>query len=269
MSRPGCNHGPGRRCGNLAHKSCRGMCKKHYKAWLATHPPVDAAPVQAHIQRLRDARFGWRRISDLSGVAVSTLRDIASGVTSFCYAPTVEAVLAITPESACPAQMNPIGAIRRVQALIALGHTENAIADRVGMRQCNLWPYVSGRASWIRPATFDRIDRVFRELEALPRPEGWVAERARRRAARRGWPTGQDWGDTIDDPTAPSPLRTRPVSVLADFREEYLDLRDHVGLSDPLIAEQLRISYDLLLSRLSRLGIPTQNAAAERRAVAS
>ncbi|MCV7230715.1 hypothetical protein [Mycolicibacterium komossense] len=257
----------------MAVVACRGLCKKHYRAWLKANPPVDPAIVAAHIEALRERGHGYRRIADLSGAGMTTIFEIAKGKKKYIEAPTAAAIFAV-PFDAQPARMDPIGVVRRVRALVALGYTEVQIAEHISIRQSNLWPYTFGRASWVRPETFNRIAAVFRVLEGQAAPVGPAADRARRRAAERSWLPPLAWDiETIDDPAA-EPIveairRDTPWNgVLDEFRDEYLDLRDHLRMSDELIADRLGITMDLILKRLSRLGIATQNAAtaAERRA---
>lgn len=266
--RPICRSG---RCPNWAQRSCRGMCKKHYAAWLAAHPPVDSAIVAEHIAELRAAGIGWRTISRRAGVAMSTVRDIGCGVTTITYQPTAIAILALDADRD-PMRVGTIGVTRRLRALVALGHTETALADMVGTSQGYISRYILANDDlrFCLPAFAARVDAAFRVLEIQPQPAGWVADRARRRAAKRGWLPPLAWDpEMIDDPAAEpcaSAIRQqrKVTDTLEDFRIEYLEQRDYVGLSDHAIAEKLHISYDLLLKRLSRLHIPTQTS--DRRA---
>lgn len=261
--RPTCNASA--RCENYAQPSCRGMCKKHYRAWLDAHPPIDGRIVHRHIEKLRANGLGYRRISELSGVAMSTVRDLAVGKRRYTQGPVGAAILALPIESR-PAKLNPAGATRRIRALIAEGFTETRIGDEIGVGQHNLWKYVQGSASWVRPETFDRIVATYERLLAEPRPEGWIAERARNRARARGWLTAErwEWGE-IDDPDFDPALLLpdKPdwqFRIPADFGERYLDMRDHVGLDNATIAKHFGIQYDTLTKRLRQLGIRYSDA---------
>lgn len=253
-NRPRCGSATGR-CRNLVQPACRGMCKKHYLAWLRANRPVDSVPVTEHVERLRSAGFGYRRICDLAGVGFTTVREIAHPTPErrFVSAPVARKLLAVTIEDR-PARMDPTGAGRRIEALIALGYTENRIAEGIGISQPNLWKLFGGRASWIRPETFDRIDAVFRELSVLPMPEGWVAERARRRARRRGWVPPLAWDENaIDDPNAVPADRWRPIGD--DWLEHVVDCRG-LGWSDDRIAADMGIQTESLWRRLENNGFP-------------
>lgn len=246
------------RCPNVAKASSRGMCRKHYKAWCRTNRPVPFPEMQAHIDHLRTAGFGYRRIANLAGVGFTTVREIAHPRTPrrFVSGPIAAKLLAITTDDR-PARMNPAGSCRRIQALIALGYTENVIADACGISQPNLWKYTANRASWVRPETFDRIDAVFRDLALQPMPQGWVAERARRRATRRGWVVPLAWDErAIDDPHA------RPVPAAAlDWIAHVVECRRH-GWPDNRIAADMGIETESLWRRLERAGLPRNHGRA-------
>ena len=255
------------RCQNRAGKGKRGMCNKHHTAWTAVNRPVDSEIVREHIARLRAAGMGYRQIAKLAGIGQSTVWDVVHR-RSTTYAPTARAIMAVNPDADRGAVMSPVGAGRRVRALIAVGYTETQVAAATQVRECNLWRYERDKAGWIRPETHDRIDAAFQTLSVQPPPTGWVADRARRRAARYGWLPALAWDlETIDDPAAEpivDAIRRPPKlgGILEDFRIEYLELRDELRLSDAEIAERMGITDDLLGKRLSRLKIPTQQSRA-------
>ncbi|MBX9920413.1 MAG: hypothetical protein K2Y33_11400 [Mycolicibacterium frederiksbergense] len=245
----------------------RGMCKKHYRAWRAVNRPVDSEIVAEHIAVLRAARMGCIRISQLSGVPRRTVSRIANGHSTITYAEVARAILAVNPAVDRPAHMNPIGAIRRLRALVAHGHTRDEILAAMGERKLNLHRYLNGTAAWIFPGTHDRIDAAFRTLSVQPPPAGRSADRARMTATKHGYLPALAWDlETIDDPDARPHVDAirpaKPAAVLEDFRIEYLELRDEFGLTDAAIAERLDISVALLGSRLSRLRIPMQQSRA-------
>lgn len=253
----------------------RGLCHKHYDAWRVLNRPVDASLVAAHVRALRDAGYGLKRIKQLTGVSVATLDDLAAGRTRRTFRPTAEALFALRPGGdQLPARIPVIGVQRRLRALVALGYTDEQIAAEIGGNQSNLSRYVGGRIHWITPEKFLKVDLVFRRLESQPAPTGWPAERARRRAATRGWLPPFAWDEgTLDDPAAEPAAGSVPVNRrprLADvFAEQYRDLRDHVGLDDAAIAERLGITEDALDARKRRLGIPTVAMDDDVEAVAS
>lgn len=242
------------------------MCKKHIEAWRRTNRPVDAAIVRDHINQLRQAGFGYRRIAELSGCGTSTIRALSAGDTTYTYSDRAAAILAVDVERDLPLNMNPIGAMRRLRALIALGYTDVDLADRLGTTQTNIWRYTGTERSYITLGMHQRIDRLYRELGALPQPNGWIADRARRRAAKRGWLPPMAWDDDMIDQLdgqpadyGRTPAAKRMRAIPPDFIAEYVDLRDEIGLSDAKIAARLGITEQALYKRLLRAVIPAQS----------
>ncbi|ORV07099.1 hypothetical protein AWB94_13940 [Mycolicibacterium canariasense] len=233
------------------------MCKKHYRAWLAYNRPVDNEIVRAHIERCRAAGMGVIRIGQLSGVQARTVRRITSGYGIRTTAGIARAILAVNPDVDRPAHMNPIGAIRRIRALAALGYTRSQIAGAVANYQINLHKYLTGSAAWVRPETFDRIDAAYQTLGAQPLPQGPHADTARRIAAARGWLPPLAWQDgEIDDPDAqgdPSVVLKPSRSVPSDFLDIVADHREHVGRTDAEIAKRLGITTETLKLRIRRI----------------
>lgn len=103
------------------------------------------------------------------------------------------------------------GALRRLQALVALGWSQAELGRRLGYADCK---GVSGinelmrSRQKIRRGTFARIVALYDELSMRLPPETTqyekaVAVRARNKAARRGWAPPLAWDEeTIDDPAA-------------------------------------------------------------------
>lgn len=257
------------RCQGKPHHWHRGLCRKHYRAWAAVNRPVDSEIVRAHIARLRDAGIGCIRIAQLAGVSPRTISRIAGGHSkSYTYADRARAILAVNPAVDRPFRMDPTGASRRLRALVAMGYTQPQIRAALPTAKPQIQRYLVGTASGIRPETHDQIDAAFQTLSVQSPPTGGYADRAREIAARRGFLPALAWDlETIDDPAAEpftDAVRRPPKlgDVLEDFRLEYLELRDEFRLTDTAIAERIGITDELLLKRLSRLKIPTQQSQA-------
>ena len=101
------------------------------------------------------------------------------------------------------------GTVRRLQALVALGHLEGDLALRLGMTQANLTGLVNGHHDQVTPARRDAVDALFREMWTI-QPIGWVHDRNRRLAVRNGWVGPLAW-DEID---------TDPEPAIVDTEEE-------------------------------------------------
>lgn len=259
--RPLCNGGTNRQCPNRSVKASRGKCKKHYRAWRDANQPIPGEVATAYLQYLRDNGLGYRRLQQLTGLSMTTIRDIATGNRVYVVGPTAEKLFAIRPDRTLTAQVDAVGLTRRVRALAAIGYTDVEIAASAGMRQCNLWKYFSGTAVWARRDTYVRMDAAYRQLVAQPRPSGWVSDRARRRAVKRGWAPPGAWVESsIDDPKA-SPAAWLFKQARLPEGEAWLELvveRRQLGRSDERIADEFGIELESLYRRFDRAGLPRQ-----------
>lgn len=115
------------------------------------------------------------------------------------------------------------GTRRRLQALIAVGWSMSAIAERSGYRdRANLHSIM--RAKTVKRDTAERIAAVYDHLWDQPPPEHRphqraAASRSRRIAEQNGWPPPMAWDDEqIDDPSA-RPHRPRRTSTKASLED--------------------------------------------------
>ena len=218
-------------------------------------PFVDAQPAREHVQAIRDSGMSVLDIARLTGVNRGSIDHLLWG------SPPVPPATKIRPETAEAllnfwptlddyndrALIDPTGTLRRVRALATVGWTWTGMAQ-----------YVEG---WCR-STFERLDQKERVTASLARAvrdmydevsghpaerygiTPWIAERARTRARRAGWPDPTFWEDYggIDDPNAPEtePAQTTP-RYLALY-EDWLWL-ERQGYTRRQAAERLGVDY--------------------------
>jgi transcriptional regulator with XRE-family HTH domain len=102
--------------------------------------------------------------------------------------------------------VDPAGTVRRLQALMTLGWSMAAVAERIGMKDRQIW--WTTRQKYLRVATAARIAAAYDELVDLAPPTDTKAQRisvARTlaHASRKGFHPPIAWDDdTIDDPAA-------------------------------------------------------------------
>ena len=239
----------------------RGWCKNHYEqqrnriGW--TTQLVDAEPVRAHIAALKAAGIGNRRIQELTGISRTTLTALTAGrpckgtgPSSHVWAHTANKLLAIPVETmaAYGANINAIGTTRRLQALTAIGYSQQAICDHLGWLPSNATRLFTGKQTSCTVATAAKVRVLFNELHLTP----GTCTRARNRAAKLRWAPPLAWDDNIDDPDAKP---DRGVHRTIGWDERYLDLRD-LGFKDVDIAAKWGIQLTSLIRQLDRYGIP-------------
>ncbi|MBM4517515.1 hypothetical protein GS432_19845 [Rhodococcus hoagii] len=188
-------------------------------------PSTRVRPIRVEVRRRRPAagarrqaprrRVGTRRINKLSGVGRNAIRYL--GITRAGRAEPSQRILRTTAERllAVPIPAAPLellapssvidatGTIRRLRALVAAGHSQRSIADRLGVSQSALCDLMHRTHCTVRNR--DLVAALFAELEHQP----GTNDRARQRGVQLGWALPLEWDeDTIDDPSA-EPVRAR------------------------------------------------------------
>lgn len=252
------------RCAKSAQTGHRGLCRPHYIAYTAANRPVPAAPIAAHVARLRAAGLGWQRLHDLTGLSFTALRRVDRR--AYVLPETARKILAV-PVPQIPAlavaggaRVDATGTRRRMQALIAAGWTNLDLAAEMGYHRSQFARYIldDQPGGTVTAATARRAAEVFARLQLATPPDSVASRRSRLRAARRGWPPPLAWDeDTIDNPC--SQPHTSPNSN--DDDEFAAIIADHraLGRYDREIAARMGVHLDTLQTRLRRAGIPRNN----------
>lgn len=234
----------------------RGLCQKHYDAWIAENPTVPAEIVAAHIHTLRAGGMNGVHIAELSGVDHTTIYKISSGRRVFVQGPIAQKILAVqlAPALERPVGWVPIvGVARRLQALIVMGYTTQELADRTGYGVQGMPELIHAQQPWVKVATARAVDRVYRELMFTPAPETLATKRARLRAQRAGWWPALVWDDIDDPDEKPESKYLWRNNRVVTFSERYADVVEIGVHGDANIAERLGISPDSLKQMRRRL----------------
>lgn len=194
--------------------------RERAKAYGRYDKYIDAEPVRAHVRALSARGMGWKRVAAAAGVSTSSMWKLLYGKrradgtqkpSARILRTNGERLLAVRLDVADGALVHhPVGVTRRMQALVALGWSQQKLATRLGISRSNFrltsyqWAITSGTAA--------RAIALYDELSMqLPPQEHHrdkiAASRARGYAAQRGWVPPLAWDDdTIDDPdAAPDP----------------------------------------------------------------
>ncbi|MDG9701716.1 hypothetical protein [Streptomyces sp. DH37] len=183
---------------------------------------IPAQPVAAHVRVLFDSGMGWPGIARAAGCSTSTLHRLLAGQETIQRS-AANRILAVRPKPAPGRYIDATGTRRRLQALMAIGHTLTAIAADAGTESTTLNDIVNGHQSSVRGITRDRIAATYRRISQTP---GSYTPN-RRRAAAQGWPDPTWWEDYghIDDPAFdPAAVETSAAS----------------SRRDPLVADEIR-----------------------------
>lgn len=229
------NHGmrstyiKGCRCDQCRAANCKYSKLANYRHQSGIFTLVDATPIKRHLSKLRAAGIGKRTIAKQSGVS-QTVIDRLLGLNTDRPADrirpdTARKLLAVTVDDhADGAYIDATGTTRRLQALVALGHTQTHLAQRLGWTTANLNVITLGNRSQVTSATAQLIAALYDEMSMTP----GTSARARSVAARRGWVPPLAWDDDqIDRPEidARANLRSRDrVRCTAEDVHELLEL---------------------------------------------
>jgi hypothetical protein len=228
-------------CGATEHFG-RGRCQTCYSQHRAKEiaygrwepDRVDATPAREHLARLRAAGLRPHHIAQLGGFHDPAVTRVEGE--HAVSRDTEAAILAIAvPET--PAEVLPDtayvpihGAQRRIQALVAAGHTQTYLSQRLGMKDpCSMASLVgrvvpAGTTGESITVGRERLVReLFDELQMVP----GTSARARNHGAARSWALPWEWDeDQIDRPDGTPTLSQRTAGT--DYHDAIAERHEHV-----------------------------------------
>lgn len=171
---------------------------------------VPAVAALAHIAKLRAVGVGWSRLAEMIGRSQSWILALQSGKRTTLAAKDEQSILAIPTHAGVASDHDTIparGATRRLQALVARGHSAAELARRLGMSRANLSPLLHGTQPRVAKRRFAEVYRLYGELwdqrpSRATREQKSNHSRALGLAAKHGWVPPLAWDD-IDRDVAP------------------------------------------------------------------
>lgn len=197
---------------------------------------VDPEPARVHVRALMAQGMGLKRIIAISRVSSGQLFKLLYGKpgpdgtrhpSRRIRRETEAKILAVQLNLADGARVLSLGAVRRVQALVALGWSQSKIATRLGILPANFTTIAHGRRAELTVATDKAIRGLYEEWSMrLPPADEWhdksAASRARAHARANGWLPPLAWDDDrLDDPTYQPTVLVELVD--ADEHQDELD----------------------------------------------
>lgn len=162
---------------------------------------VPTAPAAAHLRALLGAGMGWPRITRAAHCSTCTISRLLNGQ-ELVRRSVSDRILAVKYRPAPGRIVEAVGTLRRIQALMAIGHTRAGIGEEADV-DASVITDILGGAPNVRGMTADRIagayDWLAHQPPATSRESASTA--SRNRAARQGWRDPQWWEDMgdIDD----------------------------------------------------------------------
>jgi hypothetical protein len=257
--------------------------KWRYDAARGVTRLVDAGPTVTRINDLVSQGASIRAIADAAGLSATAICKVRQGHQPKVSRVTANRVAGLTLASIISRPHGPgfvpkIGAVRRIQGLLAIGWTHahiNAAGELASHRSENT---LGQAGDWINRDTHDAICRVYDQLSMTSGPSA----RTRGRAAKLGYPPPLAWDDDeIDDPAAVPQHQVQDVAgsgvdqaaierriggedVPLTRAERWVAVRRlHAeGMTDPDIARRLRIWDRQVFRDRESLGLPANWGAA-------
>jgi plasmid maintenance system antidote protein VapI len=159
---------------------------------------INATQTRAHAERLVAANWTHGQIAEAAHVARSVIGSLLDGRPKV-RSSTALAVLSIPigPPPVPVVGVDATGSMRRIQALMTIGHNCQTIARHTAVSDDKITRIAAGWFTTVSPQTASAIARAFRALVAAP----GTSSRARGHARRNNWHGPLAWDD-IDDPNA-------------------------------------------------------------------
>lgn len=183
------------------------MRRKRNIAYGRWTPYVPAGTARTHVRSLMQQGMTIKGIAAEAGIPSGRITGIlykrGDRLPVQKIRPELEAkILAVTTPK--PARIDELGIARRLQALVALGHSAPKLAQRLGWSHSRVEQFLKGRNTGkVMADTFQKVDALYRDMcMTLPperdRYEKYSAARSRNTAIRHGWHKPLAWDD-IDD----------------------------------------------------------------------
>lgn len=218
---------------------------------------TDVGPAAQHVRDLVADGWSQRQIADAANCSGRTISAILADkyqtmdVTLYARLLSAQPTLALVPATT---YVDAIGTIRRVKALIALGHALVDIARRAGIVRTALGNIINHGHERITARHARSVAAVYIRLAGIP----GSSVRSRARAARLGWPSPIAWGADIDDPNAQPEVETGTEpelgrDQLAALRRQEIEHLNRFGIPELDIARRLDMAESTVRGVLEEL----------------
>ena len=185
------------------HPECHEAAKAEWAAYYEirkqyTHRPHFVSPARAiqHIQHLRARGMGRAQIARAAGMTKSNVGHLEERHDKKILDTTERRILAV---KFAPARVRPLGTMRRLQALAALGHPWADVSSECGVSVPTIVRIANGHQKWV---SVDTVQTVADAFDRLSMRTGRSSV-TRGRAAARGWAPPLAWDEgALDDPQA-------------------------------------------------------------------
>lgn len=183
---------------------------------------VDSGPAAAHVRELVKADWSCRQIATVADCAERTIVALCSGTYPTIRADIAARIVAAQPRISAvdpKSYVDATGTIRRVRALMAIGHPVKAIAAAADVHRCSVGKLICHEHQHVTASYASRVAAAYTALSKLP----GINVRARNRAQSSGWYSPLAWDDNIDDPKSKPDTDGRSKAKASSKPKVYAD----------------------------------------------
>lgn len=211
---------------------------------------IDATPIREHLDTLFAAGWSLNSVAGVSDVPASTLSKIHRGEQRSCRPASIQKVLGVNPNDLADRTnmdgrepfVTKVGVVRRIEALLYLGWTHDAMRAHSGLRTAIV---LHQKGQWVTRSTYDTVAAMYRELCTRPGPSTATASRAK----KAGYVGPLAWHN-IDRDTAPW------TDLDGELEDDYLD--------DAAITRRMAGEQSIRLTKLEKAELVRRWTAAGR-----
>ncbi|MFE9491450.1 hypothetical protein ACFYNF_34275 [Streptomyces sp. NPDC006641] len=244
----GCKSRPACRCRTCVQGTRRARKRDDFRRAQGISGLVPAAPVAAHLRALVKAGRSFDGIAREAGVNVKTVSNAHAVRSPTLWRSTAAKLMSVRVSPDLTALVDATGAIRRLRALVAMGHSQQVLADGMPCAYTYISMLTHGRRVQVTVATDLAVKRLYGRLSMTPGGSG----RGRAYATKYGWDGPLAWDDdTIDDPSA-VPDRGEQVPRFVELAENGFELEEQHGFTREQAAARLGVSKDALQKSMGR-----------------
>lgn len=197
--------------------------------------------------------MSWSSLTKATGMDDRSLSLIYAGRRAKITHKTEARILAVQPPQDIDlwVYIDSTGTVRRLRALMAIGHSGRAIAEAVRTSEAQIHKAAGSGQAYVRRHFAVRVEAAYRQMAFKPPAVSRFTTKSRNTAAAKGWHGPLAWDkSTIDDPAA-QPEVAKPYSPPAKNGRDSLRMVElehllSLGESEAVIARQMGASEEYI-----------------------
>lgn len=193
------------------HPDCQAAVYRYQKRWRYERAQgllrtVSVDRVRLHIATLQGAGWSVRAIAEAAHVSPTTVSRVGRRTQEHVSRKAAAAIMSLDPSaqprrSASRGFVPRVGTTRRIQALLRMGWSHEAMGEHLGEPMQYTVNKLHQRGQWVTRDVHERVATMYRDLATKAGP----STRTAMRAEARGYPGPLDWQDIDHDAEPETP----------------------------------------------------------------